>query len=59
METDLRSNLHELYILKSREIINSIRSLKSGPTQEDHHVQNLIRAVTGHAKSRIIDSENS
>lgn len=59
METELRSNLNELYILKSREIVNSIRSLKSGPKQEDVHVQNLIRAVTGHAKSRVIDSENN
>mmetsp|Transcript_13458 Transcript_13458/g.14621 ORF Transcript_13458/g.14621 Transcript_13458/m.14621 type:complete len:278 (+) Transcript_13458:169-1002(+) len=59
METDMRSNLNELYILKTREIVNSIRSLKAGPKQDAHHIANLNAAVLGHGKSRVIDSENN
>lgn len=59
METDMRSNLNELYILKTREIVNSIRSLKAGPTQDARHIASLNAAVLGHGKGRIIDSENN
>ncbi len=55
----MRSNLNELYILKTREIVNSIRSLKAGPKQDAHHIANLNAAVLGHGKSRVIDSENN
>jgi hypothetical protein len=59
METDMRSNLNELYIMKTREIVNSIRSLKVGPTQNASHIASLNAAVMGHGKSRTIDSENN
>lgn len=48
METDMRSNLNELYILKTREVINSIRSARDGPTQNAFHIANLNAAVVGH-----------
>lgn len=62
METDIRSNLHELYILKTREVVNSLRSATSpgsGPTQTALHTANLAAAILGHGKSRVIDSESS
>jgi capping protein beta len=58
METDMRSNLNELYILKTREVINSLRTTSTGPRQEANHIASLNAAVMGHGKSRIIDSEN-
>lgn len=59
LETDMRSNLNELYILKTREVVNSIRALHSGgPTQDASHIATLNAAVTGHGKGRIIDSES-
>jgi hypothetical protein len=59
METDMRSNLNELYIMKTREIVNSIRTLKAGPKQDASHVANLNAAVMGHGKTRAIDSEHN
>lgn len=56
-ESDMRSNLNELYILKTREIVNNIRSIKDGPSQTANHVANLSAAVTGHGKGRKVDSE--
>ena len=32
METDMRSNLNELYIQKTREVVNSLRTLSKGTT---------------------------
>jgi len=58
METDMRSNLNELYILKTREVVNSIRTQSSGPNQDATHIANLNAAVMGHGKGRVIDSEN-
>ncbi len=54
----MRSNLNELYILKTREIVNSIRSLNSGPKQSANHIASLNAAVLGHGRTRVIDSEN-
>lgn len=59
METDMRSNMNELYILKTREIINSLRQMKAGPNQDASHIANLNAAVMGHGKTRAIDSESS
>mmetsp|Transcript_22117 Transcript_22117/g.20102 ORF Transcript_22117/g.20102 Transcript_22117/m.20102 type:complete len:275 (+) Transcript_22117:56-880(+) len=56
METDIRSNLNELYVLKTREIVSSIRST-SGPTQAASHIATLNAAVSGHGKARKVDSE--
>ncbi len=58
METDMRSNLNELYILKTREIINSIRSNKAGPQQQASHINMLSQAIKLHGQSRTIDSEH-
>lgn len=57
METDMRSNLNEIYIMKTREIVNSIRSTKTGPSMDASHVASLNAAVMGHGKTRAIDSE--
>lgn len=58
MEIDMRSNLNELYILKTREIINSIHSTKAGgPTQAASHIATLNAAVMEHGKTRGVDSE--
>jgi len=58
MENDMRSNLNELYILKTREVIHSLRQLQSGPSFTANHAANLNAAVLGHGKTRIIDSES-
>jgi capping protein beta len=60
MENDMRSNLNELYILKTREIINSLRHIREGPIQTSSHIQNLNSAVLTHGsrKESIISSES-
>jgi hypothetical protein len=58
LETEMRTNLNELYIMKTREIVNSIRTLSTGPTQDARHIANLNAAVMGHGKTRVLDSEN-
>jgi hypothetical protein len=58
MENDMRSNLNELYILKTREVIHSLLQLQSGPSFTANHAANLNAAVLGHGKTRIIDSES-
>lgn len=47
METDMRSNLNELYILKTREVINSLRTNKEGPTNDASHIASLAAAIKG------------
>lgn len=59
LETDMRMNMNQLYILKTREVINSIRRVTDGPAQAASHVAVLNAAVTGHGKGRKIDSEDS
>lgn len=59
METDMRSNLNELYILKTREIVNSIRSNSDGPYLNSSHIATLNAAVMGHGMSRKVDSEST
>ncbi|KAJ1404652.1 F-actin-capping protein subunit beta, partial [Ochromonadaceae sp. CCMP2298] len=58
MEIEMRSNLNELYILKTREVVNSLRKLHAGPDQNMDHIASLNAAVLGHGKGRIIDSES-
>jgi hypothetical protein len=58
MEFDMRSNLNELYILKTREIVNSLHRMTDGPTQKASFVASLNAAVLGHGTTRKIDSEN-
>ena len=52
MENDMRSNLNELYILKTREIINSLRHVRDKPVQTSSHIQNLNSAVLTHGIRR-------
>lgn len=54
LESDMRSNLNELYILKTREIVNSIRSTSDGPTQTEIHTAKLNAAVTDRASRKSI-----
>lgn len=54
LESEMRSNLNELYILKTREIVNSIRSATDGPIQTDTHTANLNAAVTDRASRQSI-----
>jgi capping protein beta len=59
LETDMRTNLNELYIMKTREIVNSIRTLRTGPTQDARHIASLNAAVMGHGRTRTVDSESA
>jgi hypothetical protein len=47
METDMRSNLNELYILKTRHIVNSIRSFGYEVKQSAAHVNHLNQTILG------------
>lgn len=58
MESEMRSNLNELYLQKTREIVNSIRNYKDGPIQSASHVANLNAAVMGHGRTRKVDTES-
>ena len=58
LETDMRMNLNQLYILKTREVVNSIRTMADGPMQTASHVAVLNAAVAGHGKNRKVDSES-
>ncbi len=55
METDMRSNLN---VLKTREIVNSIRTNKSGPQQHAGHINMLSQAIKLHGQTRTVDSEH-
>ena len=57
MESNMRINLNELYVLKTKEIVNSIRSTSGAPSQSAAHVAHLSAAVAGHGKNRKVDSE--
>lgn len=57
MEIQLRSDLDALYIQKTNEIINSIRSFAQGPRQDDSHIKSLIGAVSKHRDTRKTDSD--
>lgn len=57
MEGDMRSNLNELYLLKTREVVNSIRSQHDGPTMGEDHVNILRDAISKHGQNRRLDSE--
>jgi len=56
-ENDMRANINELYILKTREVVNSLRGSGDGPSQTAQHVQNLASAVATHGAMRKKDSE--
>ena len=48
MEYDMRSNLNELYVLKTREIVNSLHRSGDGPIQKQSFVTDLNAAVMDH-----------
>ena len=56
LESEMRANLNELYILKTREIVNSIRSATDGPVQTETHTANLNAAVTDRAARKSVVS---
>uniref|UniRef100_A0A6U4L9K2 F-actin-capping protein subunit beta n=1 Tax=Phaeomonas parva TaxID=124430 RepID=A0A6U4L9K2_9STRA len=58
METEMRSNMNALYVQKTREIVNSIRSMATGPKQEADFVNSLNAAVMAHGDTRTKDSES-
>jgi capping protein beta len=51
MEIDMRSNINELYILKTREVLSNIRKTHSSaqPDAKSDHVSNLNSAIMTHA----------
>lgn len=51
-ESDMRSNLNELYIQKTREVVNSLRNASGGPTQTNAFTKSLNAAVLTHGAGR-------
>jgi len=49
--------MNQLIVLKTREVVNSIRKLTEAPNQTAAHTANLSSAIFGHGKTRKIDSE--
>lgn len=58
METDMRSNLNQLYILKTRDIVNQLRVNRDGPSNSNAFTMSLNAAVLGHGQTRKQDSEH-
>lgn len=56
METEMRSNLNALYIQKTREIVNSVRTVSQAPVQQASFVSSLNAAVMKHGEGRSVDS---
>merc|ERR1711871_697644 len=51
-ENDMRSNLNELYIAKTREVVDNLRNASGGPKQSNVFTQSLNAAVLSHGQSR-------
>jgi hypothetical protein len=49
-ETDIRVNMDALYIQKTREVVNNIRSPQTGPSQGAAFTASLNEAVKRHAR---------
>ena len=47
LENDMRSHLDGLYILKTREVVNNIRSTGADPKLTQLHVDTLKQAILG------------
>ena len=61
MEFDMRSNLNELYVMKTREIVSTLHRSGDGPVQKQSFVNDLNAAVVEHGlgvKNMIISAEN-
>jgi F-actin capping protein, beta subunit len=52
MEYDIRSNMNELYIMKTKEVVNSIHRYGDGPIQKSAFVASLNAAVIGHGAKK-------
>ena len=57
METDTRSNLYQLYLLRTMDVVNNIRDTRPVNRASQGHVNNLNQAVLGHGKGRKVDTE--
>ena len=57
METDMRVNMDNLYIQKTREVVAQIRNTAEKPKQGKDHTAKLNEAVMTHGAGRKIDSE--
>jgi len=55
MEIDMRSNMDNLYIQKTREIVNSMRRVNAGPQQGKAFTAGLNAAVAAHGATRKVD----
>ena len=53
MEYDMRSNLNELYILKTREVVASMHRVFDGPSQGSSFIADLNKAVVGHGSKKV------
>ena len=62
MEIEARGTLCELYIMKTREVVNSIRPVNEAAVSQKatlDHVNSLKGAIFEHGKSRRFDSDVS
>ena len=58
-ESDMRNNLNELYIQKTREVVNSVRNPYSPPHQTNIFTQSLNAAVLEHGRNRKVGDGNA
>lgn len=55
MEIEMRSNMDNIYIQKTREIVNAMRRLNAGPQQGIDFTKSLGAAVMAHGANRKVD----
>ncbi|GMH66479.1 hypothetical protein TL16_g08965 [Triparma laevis f. inornata] len=58
MEIEMRSNMHGLYLLKTSQVVNNVRSAYMGPKQGMDHTKILSESVAKHGAQRKVDSES-
>ncbi|GMH94278.1 hypothetical protein TrST_g13696 [Triparma strigata] len=58
MEIEMRSNMHGLYLLKTSQVVNNVRTAYMGPKQGTDHTKILSESVAKHGAQRKIDSES-
>eukprot|EP00519_Triparma_laevis_P005489 CAMPEP_0182499774 /NCGR_PEP_ID=MMETSP1321-20130603/7946_1 /TAXON_ID=91990 /ORGANISM="Bolidomonas sp., Strain RCC1657" /LENGTH=285 /DNA_ID=CAMNT_0024704017 /DNA_START=23 /DNA_END=878 /DNA_ORIENTATION=+ len=57
MEIEMRSNMHGLYLLKTSQVVNNVRTAYMGPKQGTDHTKILSESVAKHGAQRKIDSD--
>ena len=57
MEIDTRSNLYQLYLMRTMDVVNNIRDTRPVNRASTNHVSTLNQAVLGHGKGRKVDTE--